>query len=243
MGIRRFAATGLALSLVQAASGQTPSLLRVIYSERPPYAVTQPGGLVTGLTATPTTQALRAAGIPFQWLLLPSARALAVIKEGQGVDCGIGWFRNPERKAFAQFSKPLYQDRPMVALAHVDVPLRNGDRLADVLASRELIVLVKDKFSYGPYIDALLAQLKPTTTTTSVENAQMLQMIERHRVDLMFAAEEEAEQLLQMAGPRGAQALKVVHFSDVPEGEKRYLMCSKQVPREWLDRIDAALSR
>lgn len=209
------------------------------YNERPPYAVTGADGEVHGLTATPAARALQAAGVGFRWVQLPSSRQLAAIRDSRRPECGIGWFRNAEREGFARFSRPLYQDRPTVALAHAGFMPR-GPRLADVLESREVVVLVKDTFSYGPYVDGLLVQHKPTTITTTVENAQMVQMVARHRVDFMFAAEEEAAVLLQQAG-NDAKSLKIVRFTDVPPGEKRYLMCSRSVSPELIERVNAAL--
>lgn len=232
-------ASMLAACTTLAAVAAQAQVLTLYYNERPPYAVTQPDGEVSGLTASPTARALRAAGIGFEWSPLPSARQLAVMKEGRELACGIGWFRNAEREAFAQFSRPVYQDQPPVALANIDTPQRT-DRLADLLAQRDLIVLVKEKFSYGAFIDGLLAQLKPTIATTTVENGQMVQMIERHRVDLMFVAPEEAQALIAQSASQG-KALKVMHFADVPAGEKRHLMCSREVPKDWIERFDAAL--
>jgi hypothetical protein len=75
---------------------------------------------------------------------------------------------------------------------------------------------------------------------TTVDSLQMMKMIERHRVDFMFAGEEEADAMLAQAGAL-ARSLKLLHFSDAPPGEKRYLMCSLQVPPEWIERIDAVL--
>jgi hypothetical protein len=213
--------------------------LKLYYHERPPYAVTQPDGSVAGLTATPAAQALQAAAIPFIWVLLPSNRQIAVVQENHVPGCALGWFRNPEREAFARYTRALYQDHSPVAVASVDFTPR-GPTLGEVLSQPDVDVLVKDRFSYGPYIDQLLARIRPTTTVTTVDSGQMLNMIERHRVDFMFAGEEEARAMLAQAGAL-ARTLKIVHFRDAPAGEKRYLMCSRLVPPEWIERIDAVL--
>lgn len=215
------------------------STLKLYYHDRPPYAVTQLDGSVTGLTATPAAQALQAASIPFIWVLLPTNRQIAVVQENHAPGCALGWFRNAEREAFARYTKPLYRDHPTVAIAHADFTPQ-GTGLADMLAQPEVNVLVKDRFSYGPYIDQLMARLRPTTTSTTAGSRQMLEMVERRRVDFMFAGEEEAEALLSQAGPL-SRSLKILRFSDAPAGELRYLMCSQQVPPDWIERIDAVL--
>lgn len=242
--MHRVAGAAVALVLLAARAAQafqptTSATLKLYYHERPPYAVTQPDGNVAGLTATPAAQALQAAAIPFVWVLLPSNRQIAVVQENRAPGCALGWFRNPEREVFARFTKPLYEDRPPVGIANVDFT-PHGSTIADVLGQPDANVLVKDRFSYGPYIDQLLARIHPTTTVTTVDSLQMMKMIERHRVDFMFAGEEEADAMLAQAGAL-ARSLKLLHFSDAPPGEKRYLMCSLQVPPEWIERIDAVL--
>ena len=60
---------------------------------------------MAGLTATPAAQALQRAGLSATWVRTPSQRQLALIQEGEGLHCGLGWFRNAERMALGQFSK------------------------------------------------------------------------------------------------------------------------------------------
>jgi len=234
----RFTLAAVLLACNGTASAQ-PAPMTVYFNERPPYAVSA-GEQVQGLTATPAAHAFAAAGVPFRWVKLPSNRQILSIRDNRAPECALGWFRNPEREQFARFSKPLYQDRPTVALSHQGLSPA-GRRLADVLSQPGITVLVKERFSYGAYVDGLLAQLRPTVTATTVENAQMVQMVARRRADLMFAAEEEASVLIEQAGPEDARQLKVLHFTDLPEGEKRHLMCSRAVPEEVMQRLNAAI--
>jgi uncharacterized protein (TIGR02285 family) len=226
--------------LLRAAAGGDSPPLTVYYNERPPYAVTAGEQQERGLTATPAVRALNAAGIPFRWVELPSSRQLQQIKDSRLPECALGWFRNAEREQFALFSRPLYQDRPSVALAYRG--FQPATRLlSEVLAQPDVTVLVKERFSYGPYADGLLAQRRVQITATTVENSQMALMVARHRADFMFAAEEEAAVLIEQAGPE-AQHLKVLRFDDMPPGEKRHLMCSKAVPPETMQRLNAAIA-
>ena len=57
----------------------------------------------------------------------------------------------------------------------------------------------------------------------------------------MFAAEEEATYLMEQAGVP-ANALKLVHFADVPPGERRYLLCSKATPDEVIERLNKVIT-
>lgn len=59
------AGCGLLLSLAATCRAAEP--ITLLYNERPPYLVTEADGAVSGLTATPATRALRAAGLDFVW--------------------------------------------------------------------------------------------------------------------------------------------------------------------------------
>ena len=211
------------------------------YNERPPYLVTgSQAGKVTGLTADPAAKAVERAGFVPQWSPMPSTRQLVTMREGNAPACAVGWFRNPEREIAFKFTKPIYRDKPTVVLARSDFEARSG-KLADVFQQPGLRVLVKDKYSYGPWIDALLARARPQTISTTEENIQMVRMIAGKRADVMFSSQEEAQYLLTQSTV-STSAVKVLRFDDVPQGEKRYLMCSRSVPDEIIERLDKAIT-
>lgn len=208
------------------------------YNERPPYLVPQPDGSASGLTGTPAADAFKKAKIAVSWQKTPTSRQLVVIQEGAGQDCAIGWFKNPEREKFAKFTKAIYQDKPMVAIANTKVNVKDGGKFEDALKQQSL--LVKDKFSYGADLDAMIARVKPATTVTTGESAQMVQMVNAGRVDMMLASKEEAEYYVKSSG-LADNAVKVLSFPDMPQGGKRYIMCSKAVSDEVMGRLNAAI--
>lgn len=211
------------------------------YFERPPYVMKRPGhDEVMGLTAEPAARAFRVAGVAFRWLPLPTVRQLVTLKDQAHPACAVGWFKNAEREQQFKFSKPIYRDGPTVALARGDF-VASGPTLADTLRQPGVSVLVKDGFSYGPLIDALLAQHKPERVVTSAESASMVSMIASQRASFMFAAEEEAAYLVEQAGVP-AHGLKIVHFSDLPPGERRHILCSKATPDEVMERLNKAIT-
>jgi polar amino acid transport system substrate-binding protein len=231
-------AAGAGLAAFPARAAQES--IDVYYNERPPYLVSERDGSVSGLTGTPATQAFRAAGISFVWIRMPSNRQMKELQENRSPACAVGWFKSAERERFAKFSKPIYQDRPTVGLANADSPIPEHEPLSALLANKKRRILVKDGYSYGPYIDRLLHSAKAGLMATTMENIEMTRMIALHRADMMFAAEEEASALLQQAGLNPLD-FHILRFPDVPKGERRYILCSQSVPDQLMQRLNAAI--
>lgn len=224
----------------QAPAASEPAALTLHYQDRPPYSSLGPDGLPRGLLITPLVAALRRADIGAYWELTPGQRQLGLIQSGAGLECGVGWFRSAEREALGRFSRPIYQDRPFVALVRADKPAGSPPSVASLLTDPAQVLLVKQAYSYGVQIDALLQQHRSAWHSTSAENAQMARMLAAGRASWMIIAPEEAELLLasitDLARPLRQQALH-----GVGPGPNRHLYCNKQVPAAWLQRIDQAL--
>ncbi|WP_409525734.1 substrate-binding periplasmic protein [Nitrincola sp. MINF-07-Sa-05] len=219
---------------------ETPSIT-LHYNERVPYLVTTPQGEATGLTATPAQQAFELAGIPFVWELTPSKRQMQVVQENEGYDCLVGWFKNPEREKFAKYTLPIYQDQPQIAIARADnSELRSGMSVDELLSHPKLFMEAKDGYSYGKFLDEKIAQHKPNIEKAIVENIQMLMKVQVGRSDYFFIAPEEADGLLALSN-FSKEDFQYVTFSDMPQGEYRYILCSQQVSDAIIQRLDAAI--
>lgn len=214
--------------------------ITLLYNDRPPYLISNADGSVSGLTGNPASNAFRAAGIAFVWEKIPTNRQLSMIKESAGLVCGVGWFKNPERLTFAKFTKAIYRDKPTIVIANLAFFAKDGMKLADILAMSQTHMLVKDKYSYGPYVDDLLLRLKPAVLSTTSENIAMIKMIKANRADFMLASEEEADYFVDQAGYKLID-FKLLKFQDMPVGEKRYVMCSKSVPDETIEKLNKAI--
>ncbi len=227
------------LCLGQACLADEP--IALYYYERPPYMVAHQDGKATGITADVAGKALARAGIAFTWNLMPAKRQLATIEHNTGRDCGVGWFKNPQREAFGQFSHPIYRDKPPVAIVRGGFDAHT-DSLAQLLKRPGLQVLVKEGLTYGSFINDLLKNSKAHVTSITVEQPQLVRMIAAGRADLMFAPREEAE-FLVTTQESGRESAHVVSFADVPSGDARYLFCSMQVDAATMAKINAAIDQ
>jgi len=215
----------------------------VYFEERPPYASTGTDGSVQGLTATPTEKAFTKAGIAFHWKEMPFKRQMAEFAQNDKKACGIGWFKKPEREAFARYTLPVYQDAPTVVVSHSDLfkdkPFQS---LPELFADSRYKLLVKDGFSYGKYFDGLIDSLSPAMKSTSTgSHEDMLRMVSSKRADYFLEGKEEATYNIQQLGD-GASNLKLTSFDDFPAGNKRYIACSHQVSQQTIDRLNSALT-
>ena len=210
------------------------------YHERPPYYITGPLG-VYGLCADPARLAFQKAGIAFRWEKTPARRQLGILKANLARDCLLGWFKNPERETFARYSTHIYIDKPAIALALADNDrIITGRPLAETLLTGNLVLLRKSGYSYGRFVDHMIARHNPLKALTNSENVGMLKMIHSRRADYFFISEEEADALTASSGlPRSD--FKYIRFADMPEGNKRYLLFSKKVETAVVEKINAAI--
>jgi polar amino acid transport system substrate-binding protein len=216
--------------------------IQLYYYDRAPFALTDTQGEVSGLCATPAVKAFKQAGIPFQWKKMPFKRQLVTIKHNKKMACGIGWFRNPERETFARFTDPIYQDKPAVTISKKGNKALDQHRdLKSLFEDNKIKLLVKDGFSYGTYIDELINNYdSEIVSVVNSTNVQMLQMILSGRADYFFISEEEAEHIISAAGYEVSQ-FQILHYNDMPAGNRRYITCSQQVTPEIIDLLNRAL--
>lgn len=219
---------------------QAGEQLTVFYNLRPPYMLMGADGALAGLTGAPARRAFDRAGITVQWQEMPTNRQLLVIRENAGRHCAVGWFQNPERRGFAKFTRPIYRDHGWRVLVHAGLALDERDSLPAVLARPGLRVMVKDKYSYGPAIDQLLAQHKPALSVSTGTTLHMLQSLSARSVDLMFVSEEEGQYLLANT-ISSAGNLRLLQLAHMPPGETRHIMCSGQVPDALIDSLNQAI--
>ncbi len=215
-----------------------PAQIELMFYERPPYMVAAADGSASGLSATPSEQAFKKAGIAYHWNKLSSSRILELVRDNAIAACAVGWFKTEERLRFAKFTKAIYRDKPFLGIAPKKWVLPPDISLVKLLKNKETRILIKDGFSYGPALDAMLVNFKPKLISSSEEVVQMVQMIKANRADLTFVPEDEATFLLEQAGFR-ADDFNLVRFPDIPLGEKRYIMCSKKVPDAIIQKLNA----
>ncbi len=210
------------------------------YHERPPYYVTGPLG-VYGLVCDPVKRAFNDAGITYRWEKTPAARQLDILKFNGQNTCIIGWFKTPERETFALYSRYIYQDRPTIALARSgNERMVSGRALADTLKNEELVLLRKEGYSYGSFVDDMISRYNPVQEVTTAGNIGMLKMIHDRQADYFFISGEEAVELVRTSGLL-PDDFTFIRFTDVPKGNRRYLLFNRKVDPYIIEKFDRAM--
>lgn len=238
----RAAAAGFGTLALACAPAAEPSALTLHYQPRVPHSALDADGRVTGIVATPAARALERAGIAHVWQSTPAQRQLALIQHGEGLHCGIGWFRTPEREALGRFSAPLYRDQPLAALVRAGALPEAGRavRAADLLRDGGPRLLVKEGYSYGAHFDGLIAQAAAPVARSTAEVDALARMVAAGRADWMLASPEEVPAMHAALGA-GAAPPRLLTLVDAPPGATRHLYCNRAVPAAWIERIDRAL--
>ncbi len=223
------------------AAAEEPGLT-ILFHVRPPYSELGAPAGVKGLLVAPLIRAMSQAELSAHWQEMPPARQTEEIRRAMGPVCGLGWFKRPEREEFALFVGPIYQDRPSVIVARKDDTRFAAPAVLQLIfADRSAKLIVKTGYSYGTTIDAWIERHRPDREESAGSNEAILNMVANGRRDYVIMAAEEAEYLLKRNAPLGA-VLRAVELTDAPEGEYRYLMCSKATPPDTIAKLNTMLT-
>lgn len=225
-----------ALLLSQRAFASEP--VQLYYVDRPPYAISHPSGDPTGMVAGPASKIFKLAHVPVIWMKSRVNRIFSVLKENSGPDCALGYERTKSRLPFAKFTKPLYIGEPVVALASLKVKEKVGVSFAHLLAKHT--ILFKENYTVGDVITELIKK-SPNSYITTIDSAQMVQMISHGSVDFMLISNEEITYFVRH-GVLDPRTVRIFELPDVKIRFQRRIMCSKSVDDQTIEKLNAAIS-
>ncbi|WP_413203945.1 substrate-binding periplasmic protein [Rhodospirillum sp. A1_3_36] len=215
--------------------------LKVLVFERPPYYESRADGGYIGLVATPAKMAFDKAGIFFEWVQTQPNGHLRAIEANRGPLCALGWFKRADREVFGQFSDVIYTDKPSRIMTRADnVAVQFHKTAQGMLADKSLRMGGKLGYSYGSYLDGLVAGLDPPRVTVSQDETGMARMLLGGRFDYMIVSEVEAMVLMDSLAA-AAEDIVLLTMSDIPPGNDRHLICSKATDPGLIARFNQAL--
>ncbi|WP_369958742.1 substrate-binding periplasmic protein [Pseudomonas benzenivorans] len=210
----------------------------VFYIEKPPYYHSEQGE-PTGFLLERTRAIFSQAGIEVRFEARPAKRIQMEFQLERQPACSIGWFKTAQRSRYAWFSRAIHRDAPMVVLTRTTLTeqIKAYASLAALLNSPLRLGLI-DGFSYGE-LDGLLARASRSNITAAP--TQSVRMLAAERIDYTLVDERELPYILAEADLRDAR-LAQLNMPDIPPGQLRYLMCSREMDRRLRERLDRAIS-
>ncbi len=215
--------------------------LTVLYFKRPPYYDTIKNR-ADGFLVELTRQIFQKANIKPIFKEIPPSRIMRTIKTPNKKVCSIGWFKNKERQGFAKFSLPIYQNKPLVVLTTRSLQhlFERHRTIKDIFSDRLLILAKIDSFSYGAIMDEWINNYAPNIHEISSNQSLLPRLIINNRASYMLVAPEEISMMLQNAK---LDEKKFISLSkpDIPPGNKRYIIFSKNVEDHLIERINQSI--
>ena len=226
-----------------ASAWSADATVMVQYRDKPPYSYTREGKPV-GFLMERTLEIFRRGGVPLATEEVPVKRITRDIQLDGAAVCSPGWYKLPEREAYALFSLPIHEDKPHLVLAgaHSAARVRGAASLKELFALTDLNLGKVSGTSYGGELDAMMANTAQTVMDSTVTPLAMAKMIKFKRADYMLIDEEDYSYLNQR-GEIDAADMQPVRFADMPPGLKRYIMCSKSVGADTVARLNAAIKQ
>ncbi len=230
----------LALGLM-ATSARAEEPISLLYNPRAPYSYVDHGAL-TGTLVTPVSSAFKRAGIPFVWVETPFRRQLAIVRANTGRDCMAAAFRDAEREAYGRFSQPILQNEQMALVVpkSAEPKFRRYGSLSAALGDRSMRLLIKEGYSYGSAINALLAKRAAANVAAYDEAQSIVRMLHEGMADALLMTTQEATQTLLQKGLH-PEVFAYLIFPDTPPGEWRHLLCSFKVPASTIESFNQQL--
>jgi uncharacterized protein (TIGR02285 family) len=214
--------------------------ITVAWRDNPPYNFVDQGK-EKGFLLARGKRIFEQAQVPAQFVLEPTKRIWAKFRVGTPMYCSLGRYRIAEREPIMQYSLPIHIDPPRIVLASPAAAqqVRQHATLASLLADPALAMGMSDGASFGTEIDAMLANARSKVERRTVESPLMMKLLAANRVSFVIV-DRIAWQYWRMHDPA---ALGVVphDLPDMPAGQKRYLVCSKDVPADVMHRLNASI--
>jgi polar amino acid transport system substrate-binding protein len=217
-------------------------VLKLQIVQRPPYLMVTHAGAVSGIAVEPTVAAFKSAGIPVEWEEVPALRQLLRLKLNEERVCSVGWYKTREREQFAKFTNAVSQDSPWAGVANIKFETPKDATVSAILANPRTTVLLKSGYVYGEFLDQQIAAMKARRESTSDDMPLVFKMVAYGRAQITFAPREEIQYYLDTRQV-SATDIRIITFSEMPIGYKRYLMCSRLVEDDLIRRFNAALPR
>ena len=216
--------------------------LTIYYLERPPFYFTDDNNNAAGTIIDITKNILDNANIDYKFISLPTKRILSYLKTSTKA-CSPGWFYTDKRAEIFKYTLPIYQSKPLVAVINKAKWKKTVKQISiNELLKFNLVLGLKSGFNYGEIIENAIAKYHVKVEKYTVKTDNLLKMIVTGRIDYTFLSLENITEFLNKNN-NIANKLTIVYLNEIKKGKLRYLLCSKDVPKQIIERINKAIKK
>lgn len=214
----------------------------VAWRIKPPHQYIE-NGVEKGILLERAKQVFAQAQIPANFVEEPAKRIWSNFSSGTKNYCSFGWYRIPERESLVQFSDIFHTDPPHTLLVSPAAirQVAAHRSLTSLMADRSLTLGVVDAVSYGPELDALIKSSKNRIERSTTLPMIMARMVGANRASYMLIDREDWEYLKDKED--SLRRTTQMDLAGMPAGLNRYIVCSKDMPPEQMQRINAAIQK
>ncbi|MGY3804193.1 hypothetical protein ACWNT8_09050 [Pigmentibacter ruber] len=223
--------------------------------DRPPFVIfdKDTGLPKDGILYKQAIKILEKSRISYEFKEMPLIRSLEIIKKNEMKICTIYAYKSKDREAYSFFSEPYYSEKRLVLVALKNSEIVNKAKtLEELLKIDDFKIQLKVGYSYGLNVDQLVKKYKNFSNSidkvaderkiylTSDNILEMLYNIVKKKADYMLINGSEFEYFYNLEYEL-KENLQYKLFPDIPEGEKRYFMCSYKVGEELINKINKTI--
>lgn len=240
--IRRIFSSLPLCAVLSIASNASADPLTLYHESRVPFMIVQNGELI-GSEGKPAVDAFRAAGIDFTLSEAPVARQVVMVGSNLKPSCAVGLYWTAERAKSGKYTLPIFRSLPQdIVMRSDNSKMQSVNTMAALLADPSISLVLRNGYSYGANVDALLEKANARIKRPSEDSNGRIRLVLAGLVDATLFTPEEAEYQIKQFGVEG-KALVVRHFIDSPEGEPRHLYCSKSVDDAIINKLNDVLRK
>ena len=216
--------------------------LTIYYFERPPFYFTDSDNKASGILIDITKNILDKANIKYTFISLPAKRVLSYLKTSTKA-CSPGWFFTDNRAKIFKYTLPIYRSLPIVAVINKKKWKKGVKSVSiDNLLKMNLSLALKSGFKYGEIIEKKLKKYPGKIKKYTIKTDNLLKMIVVGRIDYTFLSLENVTDFLSNNSYASGK-LTVVYLNEIKKGKLRYLLCSKDVSDQIIERINKAIEQ
>ncbi|MFZ6767910.1 hypothetical protein ACO0LM_12590 [Undibacterium sp. Di26W] len=234
------AAIWMLIHTVHTVAAEDP--ITVAWRIKPPHQYIE-NGVEKGILLDRAKQVFSVAHIPVNFVEEPAKRIWSNFSGGSKNYCSFGWYRIPERESLVQFSDIFHTDPPHTLLVSpAAIKQVSAHRsLASLMADRSLTLGVVDAVSYGPELDAMIKSSKNRIERSTTLPMIMARMVGANRASYMLIDREDWEYLKDKED--SLHQTTQMDLAGMPAGLHRYIVCSKDLPPEQMQKINAGIQK